>query len=68
PGAPDEAAGKRIWRDTEVKVTEEQVSLFTDQLCRELAERLAEKIAAKIDGAKLLAWLKDEILSQARKK
>ncbi|MEW5994360.1 MAG: hypothetical protein AB1744_08180, partial [Candidatus Zixiibacteriota bacterium] len=46
PGAPDEAAGKRIWRDTEVKVTEEQVSLFTDQLCRELAERLAEKIAA----------------------
>ncbi|MFH1372251.1 MAG: response regulator [bacterium] len=41
----------------------EQVAVFTQQLCRELAEKIAEKIVARIDPVALADSLKEEILS-----
>jgi hypothetical protein len=64
---PPTESQKRSWRDTEMSVREDQLAHFTEQLCHELAERLASKIAAKIDGAKLESWIKNEILSHITK-
>ena len=40
--------------------------MFTQQLCRELAEKIAEKIVARIDPVALADSLKEEILSHIK--
>lgn len=49
-------------------ITSEQVSVFTRELCSELAEKIAAMIVSKIDNDKLLIMIKDEILARARNK
>jgi len=56
------------WENSLEKIAPDRVEWFTKEFVNTLAERIAEKIAAKIDGEKLLALLKSEIMAQATRK
>ncbi len=56
------------WENSLEKVAPDRVEWFTKEFVNTLAERIAVKIAAKIDGEKLLALLKTEIMAQAARK
>jgi CheY-like chemotaxis protein len=59
----------RNWEDSLEKTSPESVDWFTREFVSVLAEKIATMIAAKIDGKKLTALLKAEIMAQtARKK
>ncbi len=56
------------WENSLEKIAPDRIEWFTKEFVNTLAERIAEKIAAKIDGEKLLALLKTEIMAQAARK
>ncbi len=56
------------WENSLEKIAPDRVEWFTKEFVNTLAERIAAKIAAKIDGEKLLALLKSEIMAQAARK
>jgi DNA-binding response OmpR family regulator len=59
--------GEMKWEDKVEKMSAREVSLFTRELTRELADRLAEIIAAKIDSEKLLQLIKREVLNRTKR-
>ena len=56
-----------VWEEKLESLTVDQIGLFTRQFSRDLAENIAESIVNKIDAEKLLAMIKAEIISRARK-
>jgi len=62
------AGADRSWEDSLEKITAGRIDWFTKEFVEVLAEKIAAKIAAKIDGDKLLALLKAEIMAQAARR
>jgi hypothetical protein len=55
------------WEEKLEKLTPDEAALFTRELAVELADKIAAMIVAKIDPAKLLQLIKNEVIVHARK-
>jgi len=65
--SPDNAPNLS-WDEELERITPQQISLFTRQFARELADKVARMIIDKIDEDKLLGLIRDEIVKRTRKK